>query len=98
MDDEFEVDIKLEDCPRLSTGKPPTLGNYLEVAEEYGPAAIEIIEQKIKESKKGTDEIVIAAESQMRYLFGHKMMEMLLKEVGGHIGDPETLADVQRDD
>lgn len=95
-----EPQIKASDLPLLSTGKPPTLGNYLEIAEEYGPPGLKIIEDKIAESPKGKDELVIAAESQMRNLFGFKMMETLLAEVGvgPETKDPKTLADVQEDD
>jgi hypothetical protein len=45
-----------------------TLKDYKRIALLFGPKAIEFIDQKIKESPNGEDEIVIAAESQMLYL------------------------------
>ena len=55
----------------LTTGQPSTLGSYLDLCiMVYGPdsAATKFIEAKIKDSRLGRNEEVIADESQMVYL------------------------------
>ncbi len=57
---------------KLSTGDEATLGNYKKLALAIfgnGPA-VKFLDQKIKESKNGENEEVIADESQMIALFG----------------------------
>jgi len=55
----------------LSTGHPSTLGTYRDLCELFfskDSPQYRFIEQKISESPNGTDEEVIAEESQMMYL------------------------------
>ena len=55
----------------LSTGEPSTLKTYRQIAVAMGgedTAATKFFDNKIKESTKGEDEVVIAEESQMMYL------------------------------
>jgi hypothetical protein len=57
---------------KLSTGDESTLGNYRKMAMAvFGDGkAVAFLDKKIKESKKGEEEEVIAPESQMVMLLG----------------------------
>ena len=56
---------------------PATLGEYLDLCTAFMPnsAAVELLENKIAESPNGRDEVVIAADSQMRYLLMHMLVQ-----------------------
>lgn len=59
----------------LSTGDDSTLGSYMKIAKFFGAKAEAYIQQKIDDSPNGEDEEVIAAESQVLYLFGNMLDE-----------------------
>lgn len=57
---------------KLSTGADSTLGEYRKLASVFfGAKAVAFIDEKIKESSRGADEPVVAAESQMVYLLAN---------------------------
>jgi len=49
---------------------PSTLGEYLDLVSAIAPdsAAVELLEDKIAANPKGRGDLVIAADSQMRFL------------------------------
>ena len=59
----------LAQAPLISTGQPSTLGTYKGIAKVFGKEAEAFIDEKIAKHERGMNEIVIADESQMLFLF-----------------------------
>jgi hypothetical protein len=58
-----------KDLPTISTGEVSNLRTYRNIASFFGEEAVEFIDEKIKESPNGEEEIVIAPEFQMMVIF-----------------------------